>query len=116
MKLRRATAEEAWSRDRLAHPHWAPAVPLDVWLAEEQRRKSSAWARNLTCWVGAGEDGEILASCETYESEGRAGDRTGTVYSIASVFTEPHLRGKGHATRLMRELGDELRARPGALA
>jgi hypothetical protein len=52
-------------------------------------------------WV---KDSQVLASCETFENVSRIADTTGHSASIASVFTEPHLRGNGYASALLSEL------------
>jgi hypothetical protein len=64
-------------------------------------------------WLLCEEQGEVLASCETYRTDSflRALDGTlapGDSFAIASVFTEERLRGRGYATKLMDLLAAEL--------
>jgi GNAT superfamily N-acetyltransferase len=57
----------------------------------------------------------ILSSCESLRKHavvcsGPSGSVVdGTAHGIASVFTDPQFRGRGYASRMMRELGERLR-------
>jgi hypothetical protein len=73
----------------------------------------------LRTWllVEAGDEARrVLASLETYEVVARHGPRVGRAWQIASVFTEPGLRRRGHATRLIELVARLLGAEPRALA
>lgn len=62
------------------------------------------------------ESGGWTATCETYhrpclftaEQGGRAVVKDGTVAVVASVFTPVHLRGRGYAAEMIRQLKDRL--------
>lgn len=58
----------------------------------------------------------MLASCETFLDVARVGERVGTAATIASVFTEPALRGRGHAAKMLEAVLNHLRATPQCLA
>ncbi|MEQ1505252.1 MAG: GNAT family N-acetyltransferase, partial [Myxococcota bacterium] len=75
----------------------------------EARLRAGPWARSeRTTWIlGPG-----LASCETYRVPLGGGDGVG--WAIASVFTEPALRGHGFASALLDRLAERLRTEPGA--
>lgn len=108
--LRRAGAAEEAERDRLSHAEWAGGLSLDDHLARERALRTSAWSRAAhAMWLWEAE-GEVLASCETYAVRSAVGGVPGTTYEIASVFTEEHHRGRGHASRLLDALADALAA------
>ncbi len=60
----------------------------------------------MATWVRVEGSGEVLASCETFRMNSQSA--TGYTYGIASVFTEPRLRGQGHAEGLISSLVDQL--------
>ncbi len=102
--LRRAGAAEEAERDRLSHAEWAGGLSLDDHLARERALRASAWSRAAhTMWLWE-EGGAVLASCETYAVRSAIGGVPGVTYEIASVFTEEHHRGRGHASRLLDAL------------
>lgn len=73
----------------------------------------------METWLLADDDDPSrrpLASLETFTVESRHGIRHGRSFAIASVLTEPSLRKRGHATRLLREVAAILGERRGAQA
>lgn len=66
---------------------------------------------------GKGLQRRILASCETIRrrafvgggGNGDGGVREGVVHGVASVFCKEEYRGRGYASRMMRELNGILR-------
>jgi hypothetical protein len=71
----------------------------------------------MTTWVWTDEADSILASCESFQMKSllqtaEGGIQEGSTFGIASVLVEPTLRGRGHATRMMRVLMKELQTRP----
>ncbi|HEX8702782.1 MAG TPA: GNAT family N-acetyltransferase, partial [Myxococcaceae bacterium] len=96
------------------YPAWGPPLSVEGYVVREQRLRGHAWARaELKTWLLCADDGEALASCETYRTDSflRRADGTpepGDSFAIASVFTEERLRGKGYATQLMDLLAAEL--------
>lgn len=111
---------------KLTHPMWGPALSEADYLAREAYLTTVPLARDggITHWIltvrDLPEDGRpILSSCESLrkravyyrdgdrDGEGQGGD--GVAHGIASVFTEEGYRGKGYASRMMREVGGRLR-------
>ena len=65
----------------------------------------------MATWLLCDRDGSVLSSCETYRMTSVSAGKTGSTYAVASVFTEPSLRGRGHASTLLQHLIPELRRR-----
>lgn len=108
--LRRATDAEKRARDRVTFPEWGTRLTLDQYLAREVALRTHPWARDgMATWLLVDGDA-VLSSCETFANLSSVGARDGVSHSIASVYTEPHHRGRGHATRLMDALVDHFRA------
>src|SRR5439155_22422420 len=85
--------------------------PLDLrdWVQREARLRAHPWsARAMRTWFLRGDGGEVLSSCETFSmgSALRGGGQVqqGRAYGVASVLTEAHLRGRGHAAELLRRV------------
>ena len=114
MKLEAASSEEKVARDRLTHREWGKNLSIDQYLVREQTLGARPWAQDgMTTWLLRDEQNTILASCETYKmnsctnSNGRS--QKGHTYGVASVFTEPSLRGHGYAGETMSRLNEKLR-------
>jgi GNAT superfamily N-acetyltransferase len=113
-----ATEAEMLERDWLTHVEWGQLLTPADYVEREKRLRDHPWSREtFLSWLFVDERGAVLSSCETYQMrsflhEGRAGaPEEGVTYGVASVFTEPALRGRGYAARMMSELGDALLAR-----
>lgn len=105
MQLVAATAEDKRARDRLAHGAWGEQLDVDGYLTREARLCAHPWARAaMTSWLWRGDDGAVLSSCETYRMVSAVDGMRGESWAVASVFTEPELRGRGHARRMMDAL------------
>lgn len=106
-----ATEAQKRERDALTHAAWGDRLELDAWLRREQALRGHPWAaRAMQTWILQAE-GSALSSCETFRMEGWFDGVPGSVYGIASVFTEPALRGRGHARRMLAALHRALRER-----
>ena len=115
--LTRATAEEQRARDGLTFEAWGAGLTPERFFEREQRLRGHPWAqRTLSTWLWRGPGGEVLASCESFLDEARLGAQPGTAATIASVFTEPSLRGKGHAAAMLQAVVARLAEDPGCLA
>lgn len=111
MELTEATEEEKVARDRLLHAPWGAPLSLDAWLRRERRLRAHPWSRaGMRTWFLRGEGGEVLSSCETFAMTSTASSEAGTTWGVASVFTEDRLRGRGHATQLLRRVHTRLSA------
>ncbi|MDP3506204.1 MAG: hypothetical protein Q8S33_38045 [Myxococcales bacterium] len=65
----------------------------------------------MRTWLWCAES--ILCSCETFEVAATRGATSGRAFIVASAFTEPALRGKGHAVAMLNALVERT---PDALA
>jgi GNAT superfamily N-acetyltransferase len=103
-----ATDAQKIERDLLAHEAWGQGLSPEGFAERERRLRGQAWASEvMRTWLLVDEGGAILASCETFRMESvvhpkGAGDPAlGSTYGVASVFTEPRLRGRGYASGMM---------------
>src|SRR5438270_10230819 len=105
MNLVVATAEEKRARDRVAYTAWGELLTTEQYLQREERLCAHPWAtETMTCWAWRDGDGAILSSCETYRMCSAFDGVRGETWAVASVFTEPALRGRGHARAMMDAL------------
>ena len=115
MQLHLATDEEKRARDLLTFSEWGGGLKLSQWLEREICLRAHAFSRGMETWFWV-KDSQVLASCETFENVSCIEDKVGRTASIASVFTEPHLRGQGHASAMLAALGHEYKRRQSAQA
>jgi RimJ/RimL family protein N-acetyltransferase len=117
MYLSLASDAQKQQRDRLTHAAWGQTLSVEQFAARERRLRAHPWtAAGMQTWLltrEPGGAGEVLASCETFHTPSflRGADgrlEQGDSWSIASVYTEERLRGRGHATRLMDLLAAHL--------
>ncbi|GMT97491.1 hypothetical protein KH5H1_16100 [Corallococcus caeni] len=114
MSLVLATDAQKAQRDAVTHAAWGSPLSVPQYQEREARLRAHPWCREgMNTWLWLADDGRVLASCETFHTDsflrGAEGQPTpGDSYAIASVFTEEHLRGRGHATRLMDAVAAEL--------
>lgn len=113
MTLRVASEAEKRARDLETHAAWGERLSVEAYARREARLREHPFARRtMTTWLWCGADGdagEVLASCETYRMESWLDGRPGGTHAVASVFVAPALRGRGHATAMMRALVERLR-------
>lgn len=110
MILRTATEAEKRQRDDVSYEAWGPPLSRPAWFAREERLRAHRWSQAaMTTWLWC-EGAQILSSCETFRMASRAAGTPGHAYGIASVFTEPLLRGRGHAVSMLRALHARLAA------
>ena len=111
MKLDFVSADEKRARDRIAYASWGDLLTIEQYLQREERLCAHPWAREtMTCWAWRDADGAILSSCETYRMCSAVDGVRGETWAVASVFTEPALRGRGHARAMMDALVARARA------
>ena len=105
MHLVLATNEEKLARDLVTFPAWGDSLTLEQWRDREIRLRAHRWSvEAMETWLWKDAQGEALASCETFRSPSALRGATGTAYAVASVYTEPHLRGRGHASAMISAL------------
>jgi hypothetical protein len=121
--VRLVLADEAQkrARDGLTAAAWGEGLSLEAYLRREDRLRAVAVPRlGMRTWFLVGAGDPVLSSCETFTlpsvvREERT-ETWGHGYGVASVFTEPALRGRGHATRMLDLVCQTLAAEPGAQA
>jgi len=110
-----ATEDQRTARDRVTYLAWGSGLDVDQYCERERVLREHPWSRSaLSSWLLCDDSGLVLSSCETYRmlSVTRSEDEPlkGNCHAVASVFTEPRLRGRGHASVMMRLLIDKLKA------
>ncbi|EEH07038.1 conserved hypothetical protein [Histoplasma capsulatum G186AR] len=99
---------------------WKDALPADIYLEESLHLMTVPLAKDggMTQWVLVDknlprERRPLLASCETFRKRSWVSDKYGNVaefitHGVASVYCDPRYRGRGYASRLMKELAEVL--------
>lgn len=114
-RLVEATEAQKVARDALTASAWGRHLTVPQFLAREAALRVHPFAqRAMRTWLWV-EDGAVRCSCETFEVAARRGDVSGRAFLIASVFTEPALRGRGFAVAMLNALCAQLTG-PGVLA
>jgi GNAT superfamily N-acetyltransferase len=110
MKLVVASSDEIRERDHVSFEAWGQKLSFEQYLLREERLRAHRWSRAaMTSWLWR--DGRtVLASCETYRMHSAVADVRGESWAVASVFTEPSLRGRGHARAMMKALVERARS------
>lgn len=117
MRLVEATDSDKRARDRLTASVWGRQLTTEQFLAREAGLRAHPFAKqSMRTWLWVDAGGAVLSSCETFEVPAQRGARSGRAFVIASVFTEPALRGKGHAVALIDVVCARLNERADALA
>ncbi|KAI9025409.1 hypothetical protein DFJ74DRAFT_664259 [Hyaloraphidium curvatum] len=96
-------------------------LTLDRYLAREAALNALPFGAGGHRWALKSPDGAWTSTCETYHRDCIWADggvlKDGEVAVVASVFTPEHLRGRGCAAEMMRQLRKLLKARfPGLVA
>lgn len=116
LHLAHPTPEEKMLTWRLNAADWGRALSLEAYTRREELMMDAPLARDggITYWVLVDRnlpcDGRpILAYCETIRKRalvGRHGEVVEVVsHGVGSVFCNPKWRGRGYASRMMRDLG-----------
>lgn len=120
------TKEEQLIQSRLNGAEWRGALSLSAYLRRETTLSQQALTKEggITYWIlvdTALKNNPLepdsgtrlpLASCETYRKKAlvsRDGQLQEVItHGVGSVFCGQHLRGRGYAQRMMKELGEVL--------
>ena len=121
MQLIEATEQQTRERDPVAWAEWGARLGLEQFLEREERLRAHPWSRQgMKTWLWCGSGGEVLSSCESFRMRSFLGPpqrrEEGVTFGVASVVTEPRLRGHGYASGMIKALVARLRAEPGAHA
>ena len=109
MMLTIASPAEQRARDELTSSIWGGGLTQAQFLDRELKLRTHPWAaKTLTTFLWKDDAGAVLASCESFLDDARVGAHAGAASTIASVFTEPGLRGRGHAASLLRAVIERL--------
>ncbi|WP_426754559.1 GNAT family N-acetyltransferase [Myxococcus sp. Y35] len=114
MHLVVANEAQKVERDRHTYAAWGSPLTVEQFLQRELRLRAHPWSQaHMRTWLLCDDSGRVLTSCETFRTgsvlRGADGQESpGDSFIIASVFTEPALRGHGYATRLMDLVAAEL--------
>ncbi|KAH8671706.1 hypothetical protein BX600DRAFT_496360 [Xylariales sp. PMI_506] len=121
LHLSQPTPEECtqiWSSTAAS---WKDSLTIPIYLVESQYLTTVPLARDggMTVWVLVDKhllpnQRQVFCSCESFRkrsliSNEKGSIEEGLVHGIASVFCLPDYRGRGYATRHMKELGKVLR-------
>lgn len=114
VELRTATAADKRLRDEVTWLEWGSKLTVLQYLDREQALRDHPWSRAvMTTWLLV-DGADVLCSCETFRNDSSVGGKPGVSFAVASVFTEPHKRGRGYATQMMSALIRTLREQPDA--
>jgi len=97
---------------RESYALWGAGLSFEDYRAFWTELSTTGWAhKNLRYLVWLDDDGSLLSSLKLYQPRVRLYDRLGTAAGIGAVFTPRALRGRGHASALIRAVLDEARKR-----
>ena len=116
LHLSHPTGNENKSIWRATSTAWKDALTVHEYLEESSYLMSVPLAKNqgMTQWVLVdkrlpSDQRQLLASCETFRKRSLVSDPQGNIlesitHGIASVYCNPAYRGRGYASRMLREL------------
>lgn len=114
-RLVEANDAQKRARDALTASAWGRHLTVPQFLGREAALRAHPFARQtMRTWLWA-EGPEVRCSCETFEVAAWRGGVPGRAFLVASVFTEPALRGQGFAVAMLNALCAHLTG-PGVLA
>ncbi|MBL9009306.1 MAG: GNAT family N-acetyltransferase [Myxococcales bacterium] len=109
-----AAVPEATARDSLSYEVWGGDLSREQFLSREAMLWRHPFSqRGMRVWLLRAGD-EVLAGCESFVVPCTSRGVRGLAHGIASVFVEERLRGRGHASELVRGVNAQL-ADEGAL-
>ena len=101
--------------------NWGGALNLESYLEREEHLMSTPLSRNsgITHWIltassAAPDSRPIFATCESLRKRALVRTADGAVkevitHGIGSVFADPKYRGRGYASRMLRDVGEKLK-------
>lgn len=116
--VRSATVAEEDARSSLWRHLWGKHLSPAELCAREASLRASAWSASaerrvlLLLLPRDGSPPAVLSSCEVYVVPALLGGTPSTVLLVATLFTEPEMRGRGYAAALLEAVAAEAAARP----
>jgi GNAT superfamily N-acetyltransferase len=116
--VRSATVAEEDARSSLWRHLWGKHLSPAELCAREASLRESAWSASaerrvlLLLLPRDGSPPAVLSSCEVYVVPALLGGTPSTVLLVATLFTEPEMRGRGFAAALLEAVAAEAAARP----
>jgi predicted N-acetyltransferase YhbS len=89
---------------------WGNKRTYERYVDDFREMASSTYAKRRDFTIGMVEDGELVASCKTYDRELRWHEKSLRAVGIGAVFTPERVRGRGYATAMLGALLDSERA------
>ncbi len=85
---------------------WGAKRTFERYVDDFREMATSTYAKRRDFTIGIYEDGELAASCKTYDRELRWNHTSLRAVGIGAVFTPPPYRGRGYATAMLGALLD----------
>ncbi|HKW00333.1 MAG TPA: GNAT family N-acetyltransferase [Vicinamibacterales bacterium] len=116
--MRLVTAEAGVLTEILdgTYPIWGEGLSRDAYEKWNRAQMETIWGRANLRRVALTDGGRVLSSAKRYDLEALSGGRRARVLGIGAVFTDPSLRGQGHAAALVEAMIADAAARGCELA
>jgi predicted N-acetyltransferase YhbS len=89
---------------------WGAGLDLADYLGLWRELSELPWSRrHVRFLVWLGDDGSVLSSMKLYRPLVRAGGRTARAAVLGAIFTPAALRGRGHASEMVRAVIEQCR-------
>ncbi|MBL7716011.1 MAG: GNAT family N-acetyltransferase [Bdellovibrionales bacterium] len=111
MQIHQANSAEEIERDRKTAEAWGEHLTLEGYLQRESTLRETEFGGGKRTWLATVSEvpGEVVCSCESYETVSWFGGKKVQSLGLASVYTEPKFRGKGYASRMLALVADQLK-------
>lgn len=111
MIIQEANSQQELERDRLTAEAWGEHLSLDAYMAREHTLRQTEFGQTRRTWIASVPEvpGEVVCSCESYETFSWVKGKKVRSLGLASVYTEPKFRGKGYASQMLPAVAQRLR-------
>jgi len=109
-RLALATTDQVEEIYRESHALWGAGLELEDYVALWREISAIPWSRQharFLVWLN--DEGMILSSMKLYRPLFRAGGRTARAGVLGAIFTPALLRGRGHASEMVRAVIERCR-------
>jgi len=93
------------------YPIWGEGLSRDAYEKWNRAQTETVWGRANLRRVALVDGGRVLSSAKRYDLEALTAGRRIRALGIGAVFTDPSLRGQGHAAALIDAMIADARAR-----